>query len=241
MTRLSFAFATVFVAAACSREPKAPSFAVRSAGVTSQLVVGSWLDTKEVAVITLPKLGEATVEPLSRVRLVEASEHTLRFQLEKGAWVASVAAAPPRLLVVETPAVKAVELTGCEYRLSIEPSGAARLEVLQGTVSLEGHGASARVLRDAICVTHKGQPPGIPRAKSATRAFIQALDEWETQSGLLEPVLSAAQRVDAVSLWNLLARVKESERGAVVARLQAVVEKPSKDSTDAEALWQSLQ
>ena len=52
----------------------------------------------------------------------------------------------------------------------------------------------------------KGQAPGVPRSLKAEGPVTAALDAFE-KGGSVEPVLQAAQAVDAVSLWNLLARV----------------------------------
>jgi ferric-dicitrate binding protein FerR (iron transport regulator) len=228
--------------------PHGPSFTVTTASGSSRLSVGRWLETTESADITVADIGHVTVEPSSRVRLVETSKQRHRLELERGALHAKVAA-PPRLFVVDTPAAQAVDL-GCEYRLSVEPSGATRLEVLKGEVSLEGHGASSRVSAGAVCVTKKGEAPGVPRSVKSAAAFGQALDAWESHQGGLEPVLATAGRDDAVSLWNLLPRVDEPQRAQVVDKLKGVIEQPPKDVPDAdvvklrapamESLWQSF-
>ena len=44
--------------------------------------------------------------------------------------------APPRVLVVETPAADAVDL-GCAYALEVEADGSTRLSVTSGQVALE--------------------------------------------------------------------------------------------------------
>jgi hypothetical protein len=236
------------LAAAIVLLPRGPSFTVTTASGSSRLSVGGWLETTESADIAVADIGHVTVEPSSRVRLVETSKQRHRLELERGALHAKVAA-PPRLFVVDTPAAQAVDL-GCEYRLSVEPSGATRLEVLKGEVSLEGHGASSRVSAGAVCVTKKGEAPGVPRSVKSGAAFGQALDAWESHAGTLEPVLASAGRDDAVSLWNLLPRVDEAQRAQVVDKLVGVIEKPPKDLADAdvvklrapamESLWQSF-
>lgn len=229
--------------------PRGPAFTVTTAsGLTSRLGVGAWLETKESADITVANIGHVTVEPSSRVRLVETSQQRHRLELERGALHAKVTA-PPRLFVVDTPAAQAVDL-GCEYRLSVEPSGATRLEVIHGEVSLEGHGAASRVSAGAVCVTKKGEAPGVPRSLKSGPAFGQALAAWEAHAGALEPVLVTAKRDDAISLWNLLPRVDEAQRPQVLERLKGVIEEPPKDVADSdvvklrapamESLWQAF-
>jgi hypothetical protein len=224
------------------------SFATQTASVSGHLVQGNWLDTTETTDITVASIGHVTVEPQSRVRLVETSEKVQRLELARGALHAKVNA-PPRLFVVDTPAAQAVDL-GCEYTLRVDASGTTRLEVLKGEVSLEGHGAASRVSAGAVCFTKPGEAPGVPRSAHSGVAFAHALDAWEAHSGGLQPVLATAERDDAVSLWNLLPRVDEQQRPEVLGRLKGVIEEAPKDVADSdvvklkppamESLWQAF-
>jgi hypothetical protein len=226
----------------------AHSFLTTTASSSSRLRPGSWLDTTETTDIAVANIGHVTVEPQSRVRLVETSPQVQRLELARGALHAKVSA-PPRLFVVDTPAAQAVDL-GCEYRLTVDAAGTTRLEVLKGEVSLEGHGAASRVSAGAVCYTKSGEAPGVPRSAHSGPAFSQALDAWETHSGGLQPVLATAERDDAISLWNLLPRVQEQERPEILGRLKGVIEEPPSDVADTdvvklkppamESLWQSF-
>jgi hypothetical protein len=225
-----------------------PSFATQTASISGHLVQGNWLDTTETTDITVASIGHVTVEPRSRVRLVETSPRVQRLELARGALYAKVNA-PPRLFVIDTPAAQAVDL-GCEYRLTVDEAGTTRLEVLKGEVSLEGHGAASRVSAGAVCFTKPGAAPGVPRSAHSGAAFAQALDAWEAHSGGLQPVLATAERDDAVSLWNLLPRVDEQQRPEILGRLKGVIEEPPKDVADSdvvklkppamESLWQAF-
>lgn len=240
------AAAAVLLAAAWAFVPHGPSLSVTTAsGAVSQLHVGRWLETREPSTIALTGIGQVTVEPRSRVRIIETSKSKQRLELAEGA-LHAVVNAPPRLFVVDTPAVQAVDL-GCEYRLVVEPSGLTRLEVLTGEVSLEGEGVASRVPAGAVCRTAKGKAPGVPRAATASAEVTAALDAYEA-GGPLEPVLAAAQGDDAVSLWNLVSRVPTAQRPAVLGRLYALIEKPAINDADAvalepkamESLWQAV-
>jgi hypothetical protein len=221
-----------------------PSFGVTTAsGVSSRLHVGRWLETTEQSTIAVADIGRVTVAASSRLRVLETSPKVHRLELAQGRLHAKVNA-PPRLFVVETPAAEAVDL-GCEYDLAVEPSGATRLDVRVGEVSLEGAGVSSRVSAGAMCRTVKGRAPSVPRASAASAELSAALDAWE-QGGPLDGVLAAARAQDAISLWNLIARVPQAQRAAVVDRLaQLGIEGRREallalDAKELEALWQSF-
>ncbi len=187
-----------------------------ASGGHSTLAVGRWLETREQATIAVADIGRVTVEPGSRVRVVETHAQRHRLELEKGALHAKVTA-PPRLFVVDTPSAQAVDL-GCEYDLAVEASGATKLVVTHGEVSLEGAGVSSRVSAGAQAWSVKGRAPGVPRSVRSEPPVNAALDAYEG-GGPVDAVLQAAQTADAVSLWNLLARVDAGKREAVLDRL----------------------
>jgi hypothetical protein len=240
--------AAIACAVIYAQVPRAPAFTVTTSWGISRLEQGRWLETTERAEIAVADIGHVTVEPQSRVRLVETSKQVHRLELARGELHAKVNA-PPRLFVVDTPAAKAVDL-GCEYRLTVDAEGATRLEVLRGEVSLEGRGAASRVSAGATCLTRRGQAPGVPRSLRSGPAFAQALDTWEAQGGAVTPVLATAERGDAISLWNMLPRVDPQQRPEVLARLKSVIAEPVPNVTDAdvmklqqpamESLWQAF-
>jgi len=197
--------------------PRGPALPVTTAsGEQSTLAVGRWLETQEQSTIAVADIGRVTVEPSSRVRVVETHAQRHRLELEKGALHAKVTA-PPRLFVVDTPSAQAVDL-GCEYDLAVEASGSTRLVVTHGEVSLEGAGVSSRVSAGAQARSVKGRAPGVPRSLKSGALVNAALDAYEGGAPV-EPVLTQAEAVDAVSLWNLLARVDAAQRAAVLDRL----------------------
>lgn len=223
--------------------PRGPSLSVMTAsGEASQLREGRWLETREQSTLTVADIGQVTVEPSSRVRVVETSAKQHRLELASGRLHAKVNA-PPRLFVVDTPAAQAVDL-GCEYDLAVDADGATRLTVTVGEVSLEGSGVSSRVSAGAKARTQKGKPPGVPRAIDASTELEAGLDAFEG-GGALEPVLAVARVEDAVSLWNLLSRTAGAQREAVLVRLSALLgrEPDAKvlalEPAALEALWQA--
>lgn len=226
--------------------PSGPAMSVTTAsGSSSQLRVGRWFEPTEQSTITVADIGRVTVEPSSKVRIVETHAQRHRLELEQGRLHAKVTA-PPRLFVVDTPAAQAVDL-GCEYDLAVEADGATRLTVTLGEVSLEGAGVASRVSAGASARSVKGRAPGVPRSVRASAGLGAALDAFES-GGPVEPVLEAAAAVDAVSLWNLLSRVEGAQRAAVLAKLSAVIGRESGDDAKLlaldpaalESLWESF-
>jgi hypothetical protein len=79
----------------------------------------------------------------------------------------------------------------------------------------------------ARCVTKKKSGPGIPYfedAPAAVRDGVAAIERGE--SGALGGVLAAARAQDGLTLWHLLTRVAERDRGAVFDRFRELVRVP---------------
>lgn len=211
---------------------------------SGQVRPGEWLvtDGSSRASLGVGGIGHVTVEPDSRLRLIEtgASEH--RLELTQGK-ISAFISAPPRLFLVQTPRALAVDL-GCIYTLKIEPDGSGQLKVQAGMVELHrdtaGNGAPgslagvARVPADGRCRIDRVTGPGTPYIGDAAAEFIAALVAID---GAVEPgsaeyieavgsALGTARARDAVSLWHLVVRVSPQQRGAVLDALAAIVPLP---------------
>src|SRR5260370_34133874 len=95
----------------------------------AQLSVGQSLITDQLARarIQINGFGDVTVEPNSRVRLVDSRANRKQLALDRGVVRARINA-PPRQFYVETPSAMAVDL-GCEYTLTVDDSGGGLLRV----------------------------------------------------------------------------------------------------------------
>jgi hypothetical protein len=196
---------------------------------SARLFPGNWLETdaRSGAEIRVANIGEVTVAPRSRLRLVSTGPAGHRLELARGEIQARVLA-PPRLFVVDTPSASAVDL-GCAYTLTVDDQGNSILRVTRGEVSLEGGGRSAIVVAGTLCQTRPHQPPGTPYSDDAPPAFREALASWDFGSGgepALHQALSVARKADSVSLWHLLTRVPEGDRPEVYAKLSSFVPPP---------------
>ncbi|MEZ4320385.1 MAG: hypothetical protein R3F61_23090 [Myxococcota bacterium] len=183
------------------------------------LAVGEWLEPSEPTRLQVADIGHLDVAASSRLRIVATGVDEHRVELERGSLHAMVLA-PPRLLVVETPAATAVDL-GCEYDLEMGADGAGRLTVTSGWVALEGPLGTTTVVEGSWAPMRTGHPPGLPRFLSASQAFSEAADLAETDpAAALDPLLRLARRADTLTLFHLLPRVDGPDRERVLAEIE---------------------
>ncbi len=211
---------------------------------TGKLGVGEWLETDNdsAAQVKVAEIGYLDLDPNSRVQLVETKNTQHRIALTRGK-VSALILAPPRLFLVDTPTVTAVDL-GCAYTLEVNAAGASILHVTSGWVSFVRDGRELFIPAGATCETRKGRGLGIPYYEDAAPAFKSALQtlafEKEAKvSSLIHFLLTAARERDSLTLWHLLGRNFRKQtleiRGAVFDRL-AVLTPPPENVTRAGIL-----
>jgi hypothetical protein len=210
--------------------PRIASKAINNAG---QLRVGQWLETDDTsrAQIEIADIGEADIDPNTRVRLIETQPTEHRLELARGRLSARVWA-PPKLFFVNTPSGIAEDL-GCAYTLEVDDAGNSILHVTFGWVSLQLTDRESTVPAGAACATRRGTGPGTPYFEDASEAFRSALmkfdfgaDEAAKALGL-KTVISEARPQDAMTLWYLLSRVDGVSRARVYDRLAQVAPPPN--------------
>jgi hypothetical protein len=195
----------------------------------ASLGVGEWLETDSAsrARIRVANIGQVEIDPNSRVRLVETRLTEHRLELARGQMSATIWA-PPRLFFVNTPSAVAVDY-GCAYTLSVDDTGASLLHVTNGWVALELNGRASMVPAGAACATRPRTGPGTPRFEDASQTFRDALTRVDFEGGgasALDQMLSEARPKDTLTLWHLLPRVDERERGRVFDRINALAPLP---------------
>lgn len=213
-----FAFATEGGAARCAG-------AATGSGV---LPVGEWLETstKVSARLEVADIGDLTVHGDSRVRLVETGPDEHRLELAHGR-ISALVVAPPRLFVVDTPGMSAVDL-GCAYELAVDAEGRTHLQVTTGAVSLEGKGLIAYVAAGSEVFAVPDRGPGTPVAIDATQPMRDAVARFDGgDPTALEELLAVADQRDTFTLWNLLGRTEGEARSAVYRRLDSMHARPS--------------
>ena len=141
--------------------------------------------------------------------------------------------APARQFVVETPSARAVDL-GCEYTLNVDEKGDGVLRVQMGWVAFQVGDREAFIPAGATCVTRRRGGPGIPYFEDASAGLRGGVEGFERgDRGALSGLLAAARPRDGLTLWHLLTRVPESDRGAVFDRFAELVALPAGVSRDA--------
>ncbi len=198
--------------------------------MSGQIAVGELLktDARSKARITVANIGSVEVAPNSLVKFVQTGTDEHRLALERGSLHAKIFA-PPRLFVVDTPSGRAVDL-GCEYTLEVDRVGNSILRVTGGFVALEDKGRESIVPAGMMCLTRIGKGLGTPFSQETSPEFQRALEQFDFGSGgssALRSLLAKADYYDMVTLWHLLSRASNKDRGAVFDELARSVPPPS--------------
>jgi hypothetical protein len=211
---------------------------------TGKLAVGQWLETDDTsrARIDIGNVGEVEVDPNTRVRLIATQPTEHRLELARGRMSARISA-PPKLFFVNTPSAVAEDL-GCAYTLEVDDAGNSLLRVTLGWVALQLKNRESLVPAGAACATKPGIGPGTPYFEDASELFRIALAKFDFEPNdpqwskipALDIVLRQARPRDTMTLWYLLSRVAENDRGRVYARMAELV--PPPDGVTREGVMQ---
>jgi anti-sigma factor RsiW len=202
--------------AALSGTPRVDARDVRE---ETKMRVGQWLVTDKAAraKVVVGAIGEVSLEPNSRLRLVGMAANDHRLELARGTLNAMIWA-PPRLFFVDTPSATAVDL-GCAYTLTVDDEGNGELQVTTGFVALEDRGRESILRTGMMCLTRRGIGPGTPFAVDAPAPLRAALARFDFERGAadaaLAEVLTHARPHDSITLWHLLDRTQGPSRAAV--------------------------
>jgi hypothetical protein len=137
--------------------------------------------------------------------------------------------APPRYFLVETASALATDL-GCAYTLSVDDAGTGVLIVDEGEVELERSGIRSSVLAGNSAGLRRDAGPGLPyptNASPALRSAVAMFDAAPRGAGSIDAVLAAADARSTITLWHLLQRADERDRGKVYDRLAALSPPPA--------------
>jgi hypothetical protein len=167
-------------------------------------------------------LGRVDLLPDSEMRATGKN----RLALDRGSLHAFIWARPGKF-VVDTPSARAVDL-GCEYTLTVDPNGDGQLNVRLGWVAFQHKGRESFIPAGAHCVTRKRGGPGIPYYEDAPPALIEGVANFDRGDMVaISTILAAARPRDGLTLWHLLTRVPEQDRGAVFDRFAELVTVPA--------------
>lgn len=160
-------------------------------------------------------IGEVIVEPSSIVQLEQATSDRQVLALNRGEIYARIVA-PPRVFIVQTPSVTAIDL-GCEYRLGVDEDGFGRLEVFAGWVALDHHGREWYVPAGAAAAIRGDAGPGAPYFVDATDAFRAATERYAASSATsdLEGMIAEARAYDTLTLWHFARDTNRDHRALI--------------------------
>ena len=187
-------------------------------------------DGSSEARVKIANIGELTVDPNTKIRLLVTKSDQHRVALERGK-IEARTWAPPRLFVVETPSATAIDL-GCMYTLNVEDDGSSLLHVTLGLVALERRGRETIVPAGAFCRTRTGKGPGTPYFEDASSQFQSALDyldfgqQGAERTRQLQILLRESRLRDGLTLWFLIPRLDPQSRGPIYDRLAQFIPPP---------------
>jgi hypothetical protein len=219
--------------------PRIGSTALASTG---RIAVGQTLitDDNSRARVDVSTIGQVTIDPNSRMTLVETRDAHHQLALERGTLHATISA-PPGQFIVDTPSARATDL-GCAYTLHVDEDGSGIIGVTAGWVAFERHGVESFVPAGASCRTDPKRGLGTPRYDNESQAYRDALDEFDygdpaRRHEALQRVLQYGGNGDAITLWHLIPRVDPADRGAVVDALAD--QAPMPDGVTREAVMKA--
>jgi len=205
---------------------------------SGRIAVGDTLTTDATsrARMNVGSIGEVTVDPDSRVRLVETGDGRHRLALDHGT-LHAVITAPPGQFIVDTASARATDL-GCAYTLHVDEEGSGIVSVSAGWVAFAYRDLESFVPAGASARTDAARGPGTPRYDNAPQEYRDALDAFDygsvrQRADGLRYVLAHAGGGDALTLWHLLSRVDAADRPAVADALADQVAMPAGVSRDA--------
>src|SRR5262245_8951893 len=210
-----------FEVARLDGEPRIESTALSGAG---RIAVGQTLVTNAAsrARVSVSTIGNVTIDPNSRLRLVDTRDGRHQLALDRGTLHASITA-PPGQFIVDTPSARATDL-GCAYTLHVDEDGTGVISVTAGWVAFERNGLESFVPAGASARTDPTRGPGTPRYDNESQAYRDALDDFDygdpaRRREALQRVLQLGGNGDAITLWHLVSRVDPADREAVVDAL----------------------
>ena len=213
--------------------PSAPGWQVTTAEGQSTLSVGNWLETgaRERVTLDVATLGQVTMEPNTRLRLIDTRAGDHRLALAHGTLHARIWA-PPNQFFVETPSSLAIDL-GCAYTLTVDDEGVGLVNVLVGWVGFKWRDRESLIPAGSSCQTRPHVGPGTPYNDRVSPGYREALATLDFNAGspdaprALTLVLDESTERDEVTLWHLLSRVAPRDRDRVFDRLATLAAPPA--------------
>lgn len=196
---------------------------------TDSIKIGDWVTTKDSAqaVLQIPGVGNVTIQPNTKVKIIRADGNEQHIGLEYGTIDADINTKPGTFFV-ESRSATAIDL-GCSYTMSIDDKGDGLIYVKSGMVALSANGRESLVPAGKFCMAKEGMGPGTPYRSNSSpelRAALMSYDFGKGGSAAVNSILKHATKPDAVTLINLLPKVEGDNKMKVYERLTRIAPPP---------------
>jgi len=181
--------------------------------------------------VIIPDVGKILLEPNTKIQRLSLNS----FLLLKGEITAIKEGAKEFLNVLVPGANIKDYFLGGQYKLSPSNSNIAKLEVIDGWVSVNQGILESRVLPNHYCEVKADSGMGLPYITSSSNEFISAVNRYcfsnNGSEEYLISLLSKANASNAVTLWNLISRTNLKQREIVMFTIFNLIGQPI-DVTD---------
>ncbi|HEX2788527.1 MAG TPA: hypothetical protein VHP32_11570 [Ignavibacteria bacterium] len=197
------------------------------------LKAGDWIETDDSskAIITIAGLGEITVEPKSKVKILNSEKGEHKVLLEYGTINTNFSQKSEKFSI-ETKNSIAWDNNpkGTAYTFSVDNKGDGMILVKDGSVLLESRGKESVVPAGKICLVQASVGPGTPFSVNASAEFRNALYTYDFEPGntnAIYNVINTANNSDMISLINLIPRVNDDMKEQIYSKVSGVVAPPT--------------
>lgn len=200
--------------------------------IIDSIKVGDWIETDDSsrAVLTIAGLGEVTVEPKSKFKILYSEKGEHKVLLEYGTINTNFSPKSDKF-VIETKNSVALDnnINGSAYTFTVDNKGDGMILVKDGSITLESRGKEAVVPAGKICLVQASAGPGTPFSVTASPEFRNALYTYDFEPGntnAIYNVINSADRSDMVSLINLIPRVNDEVKEQIYSKVSGYVAPP---------------
>jgi len=204
-----------------NRWPAQQAWSVQSAAAATprELQVGKPLHAASEEEFNVARIGTMRVGAGTDLTLTSTTSNRHRITVDRGSINVSIWA-PPRSLIVETPAGEVRDL-GCQFRLVVDPDRLTHVTVLTGWVQLNNPFGETLVPAGAsadLAVDHRPLVPVYDDSSTAFRAAVRRFEAAEPGAVEAAGILSTARRRDVLTLLLLSLRTEPPLRAELLQR-----------------------
>ena len=168
---------------------------------------GDWIETDDSSfvIIEIPDIGIVKLEPGTKIKLIESSEHNNKFELKYGS-VNSDTRSSKGNLYIFSDRTTAID-PGSVYKFAVDRNGEGLIYVKAGTVRLTSDNRSSVVPANQYCIIKTGYGPGTPYNSNASENLKKALIKFDFYHGgteVLDQIYNYTDVKDYATLVNLI-------------------------------------